>query len=69
MIKKLKFKKEIFGYIIRYKKKNGVNFLTPSNLNHQIAAISHKKNHIISKAIDAKVVDIYHKILQFAIQV
>ena len=54
MIKKLKFKKEIFGYIIRYKKKNGVNFLTPSNLSHQIAVIAHKKNHIIKPHVHLK---------------
>ena len=54
MIKELKFKKEIFGYIIKYKKKNGVNFLTPGNLSHQIAVIKHKKNHIIKPHVHFK---------------
>ena len=48
MIEPIKYKKKIFGYIIRYKKKNGVNFLTPPNLTHQIAFIRHKKNHEIN---------------------
>jgi len=47
MIKEIKHKKFIFSYLIRYKKKNGVKFLTPSNLSHQIGSIRHKKNHII----------------------
>ena len=47
MIQKIKFKNFLFGYIIRYKKKNGVNFLTPSNLTHQVGSIRHKKNHEI----------------------
>ena len=53
MIKELKFKKEIFGYIIKYKKKNGVNFLTPSNLSHQIAVIKHKEDIRISRQKEA----------------
>ena len=47
MIQKIKFKNFLFGYIIRYKKKYGVNFLTPSNLTHQVGSIRHKKNHEI----------------------
>ena len=47
MIQTIKHKNLIFGYIISYKKRNGVNFLTPLNLTHQIGAISHKKNHNI----------------------
>ena len=47
MIKKLQYKNFLFGYIIRYRKKNGVNFLTPPNLTHQIGSIRHKKNHKI----------------------
>ena len=43
----INFKNFLFGYIIRYKKKNGVNFLTPSNLTHQVGSIRHKKNHEI----------------------
>lgn len=47
MIEVIKYKKFIFGYIVRYKKKNGVNFLTPPNLSHQVGYIKHKKNHNI----------------------
>jgi len=47
MIKKLQHKNFLFGYVIRYKKKNGVNFHTPRNLTHQIGSIRHKKNHQI----------------------
>ena len=54
MIEPIKYKKKIFGYIIRYKKKNGVNFLTPPNLTHQIAFIRHKKNHEINPHLHFK---------------
>jgi len=47
MIEIIKHKSFIFGYIVRYKKKAGVNFLTPSNLSHQVGFIKHKKNHEI----------------------
>ena len=47
MIQKIKHKNFLFGYIIRYKKKNGVNFLTPPSLTHQVGSIRHKKNHEI----------------------
>ena len=47
MLITLKHKKFIFGYLIRYKKKNGVNFLTPSYLTHQVGSLRHKKNHTI----------------------
>ena len=47
MIKVIKHKNFIFGYVIRYKKKNGVNFLTPPSLTHQVGSLRHKKNHII----------------------
>ena len=47
MIQKIKYKNYLFGYIIRYKKKYGVNFLTPPNLTHQVGSIRHKKNHQI----------------------
>ena len=47
MIEKIFHKKITFGYIIKYKKKSGVNFLTPKNLSHQVAFIKHKKKHLI----------------------
>ncbi len=54
MIEPIKHKKKIFGYIIRYKKKRGVNFLTPTKLTHQIAFIRHKKNHEIKPHLHFK---------------
>jgi len=47
MIEAIKYKKFIFGYIVRYKKKYGVNFITPPNLGQQVGFIKHKKNHNI----------------------
>lgn len=47
MIEKISHKKDVFGFILRYKKKNGVNFLTPNHLSHQVAFIKHKKKHLI----------------------
>ena len=47
MIKNIKYKNKTFGFIITYKKKKGVNFLTPNNLSHQIGFIKHAKNHVI----------------------
>jgi len=47
MIETISHKKDIFGFILRYKKKNGVNFLTPNHLSHQVAFIKHKKKHLI----------------------
>jgi hypothetical protein len=47
MIKNIKYKNKTFGFIITYKKKKGVNFLTPNNLSHQIGFIKHSRNHII----------------------
>ncbi|MDC0974648.1 hypothetical protein OAR46_01760 [Candidatus Pelagibacter sp.] len=47
MIEAIKYKKFIFGYIVRYKKKYGVNFFTPPNLGQQVGFIKHKKNHNI----------------------
>ena len=44
MIEEIKYKKKILAYIIKYKKKNGTNFLTPERLTYQIAFIKHKKN-------------------------
>mgnify|MGYP001293482560 CR=1 FL=1 len=47
MIEKISHKKKVFGYLLRYKKKLGVNFLTPKNLTHQIGFIKHKSKHLI----------------------
>ena len=47
MIEKISHKKKVFGYPLRYKKKLGVNFLTPKNLTHQIGFIKHKSKHLI----------------------
>ena len=52
MIKNIKYKNKTFGFIITYKKKKGVNFLTPNNLSHQIGFIQphwhHKNSRIIN---------------------
>jgi len=47
MLEVIKNNNEILGYIIKYKKKIGVNFLTPKKLNHQIGFIKHKKKYVI----------------------
>ena len=47
MIQSISHKKKIFGYIIKYRKKNGVNFLTPKELSHQVGFIKHKSKHVI----------------------
>lgn len=47
MIEKISYKKKVFGYLLRYKKKSGVNFLTPNSLSHQVGFIKHKAKHII----------------------
>jgi hypothetical protein len=47
MLKKISYKGVIFGYILSFSKKNGVNFLTPVDLSHQVAFIKHKKKHSI----------------------
>jgi len=47
MIEKISYKKKIFGYILKYKKKQGVNFLTPKILSHQVGFIKHKTKHLI----------------------
>lgn len=51
MIKPIKYKDEVFGYIISYKKKIGSNFLTHPSLPNQIGSIIHKKNHEIKPHI------------------
>ena len=47
MIQPISHKKKIFGYIIKYRKKFGVNFLTPKELSHQVGFIKHKSKHFI----------------------
>jgi len=47
MLEVIKNNNQILGYIIKYKKKIGVNFLTPKKLSHQIGFIKHKKKYII----------------------
>ena len=46
MIEEISYNK-IFGYILKYKKKFGVNFLTPKKLSHQVGFIKHKSKHYI----------------------
>jgi hypothetical protein len=47
MIKPISHKGKIFGYIIKYTRKLGVNFLTPKKLSHQVGFIKHKSKHLI----------------------
>ena len=47
MIQPIFHKKKKFGYIVIYRKKLGVNFLTPKELSHQVGFIKHKSKHII----------------------
>jgi len=47
MIEEISHKKNIFGYILKYQKNFGVNFLTPKKLSHQVGFIKHKSKHTI----------------------
>tara|TARA_B100001027_G_scaffold111042_1_gene76592 strand:- start:677 stop:1132 length:456 start_codon:yes stop_codon:yes gene_type:complete len=47
MFEPISHKKKIFGYIVKYRKKFGVNFLTPKELSHQVGYIKHKSKHLI----------------------
>ena len=47
MIQPIFHKKKTFGYIVKYRKKFGANFLTPKELSHQVGYIKHKSKHII----------------------
>jgi len=47
MIEKIVHKKKVFGYLLKYQKKFGVNFLTPKKLSHQVGFIKHKSKHLI----------------------
>jgi len=49
MIEKIKYKKKLLAMIVRksFKKKKGVTFFTPNNLNLQCGYMNHKKNYLI----------------------
>ena len=47
MIEPISYKGKTFGYIIKYTRKLGVNFLTPKKLSHQVGFIKHKSKHLI----------------------
>jgi hypothetical protein len=49
MIEKIKYKKKLLAMIVRksFKKKKGVTFFTPDNLNLQCGYMNHKKNYLI----------------------
>ena len=49
MIEKIINKKKLLAIIVRkkYRKKNGINFFTPNNLNLQCGFMKHKKNYVI----------------------
>ena len=48
-IKKIKYKKKLFAYLINEKifANLGVNFVTPNFFSLQLGFINHKKNHIV----------------------
>ena len=54
MIKQIKYKKNIFAYIIKISNKNGVNFSTPKEITQQVGILNHKKGHKISPHIHFK---------------
>ena len=56
MIEKITHKKKLLAIIIRkqYRKKKGVSFFTPNNLNLQCGFMKHKKNHIIQPHLHNK---------------
>jgi hypothetical protein len=49
MIENIKYKKKLLAMIVRksFKKKKGVTFFTPDNLNLQCGYMNHKKNYLI----------------------
>ena len=54
MIKQIKYKKNIFAYIIKISNKNGVNFPTPKEITQQVGILNHKKGHKINPHIHFK---------------
>ena len=56
MIEKIKHKKKLLAIIVRkqYKKKKGISFFTPNNLNLQCGFMSHKKNYKIKPHLHLK---------------
>ena len=56
MIEKIKHSKKLLAIIIRkeYRKKKGVTFFTPNNLNLQCGYMKHNKNHIIKPHLHLK---------------
>ena len=56
MIEKIKHSKKLLAIIIRkeYRKKKGVTFFTPNNLNLQCGYMKHDKNHIIKPHLHLK---------------
>ena len=56
MIEKIQHNKKLLAIIIRkqYRKKKGVTFFTPNNLNLQCGYMKHDKNHIIKPHLHLK---------------
>ena len=56
MIEKIINKKKLLAIIVRkkYRKKNGINFFTPNNLNLQCGFMKHKKNYVIKPHLHLK---------------
>ena len=49
MLEQIKYKRKLYALIIRgsFRKKKGVSFFTPNNLNLQCGYMNHKKNYFI----------------------
>ena len=56
MIEKIKHNKKLLAIIVRkeYRKKKGITFFTPNNLNLQCGYMKHNKNHIIKPHLHLK---------------
>jgi len=56
MIEKIFYKKKLYSLIVRksFRKKKGISFFTPNNLNLQCGYMKHKKNHIIKPHMHMK---------------
>jgi len=50
----IRYKNNIFAYIIKISNKNGVNFYTPKDVTQQVGILNHKKGHLINPHIHLK---------------
>ena len=56
MIEQIKYKNKLYALIVRkdFRKKRGVNFFTPNNLNLQCGYMKHKKNYMVKPHLHNK---------------